>query len=87
MSLTISVDSAGRLVLPIEVRRRLNLVAGSKLKLDVVAQRIELTPQAEAQSPVVMSKGRRLVLAATAQASSAARAVRDERDDRAAGRP
>jgi AbrB family looped-hinge helix DNA binding protein len=84
MSVTISVDGAGRLVLPVDVRRRLNLVAGSKLQLDVVAQRIELTPQADTLLPAALSNGRRLVLASNGKPSDAARALRNERDDRAA---
>ena len=44
MKHALTIDSAGRIVLPSAVRRALNLSAGSRLRLDVVAQRIELTP-------------------------------------------
>ena len=47
MSQAITIDRAGRIVLPAELRRRLNLGPGSRLRLDVVAQHIELTPETE----------------------------------------
>ncbi len=43
-TITITIDRAGRVVLPAELRRRLNLRPGSRLLLEVVAQKIELTP-------------------------------------------
>ena len=46
----ITIDRAVRIVLPISGRRRLNLSPGSRLMLDVVAQRIELTPHQEADA-------------------------------------
>jgi AbrB family looped-hinge helix DNA binding protein len=44
MSITIQMDSSGRLVLPRAVRERLNLTGGVNLQVDVLAGRIELTP-------------------------------------------
>jgi AbrB family looped-hinge helix DNA binding protein len=44
MSQAITIDQAGGIVLPMAVRRRLNLLPGARLILDVVAQRIELGP-------------------------------------------
>lgn len=43
----ISIDQDGRIVLPSAVRRRLNLGPGSCLRVAVVAERIELTPEPE----------------------------------------
>ena len=40
----ITIDQAGRIALPREVRHRLNLGPGTRMLPDVVAQRIELTP-------------------------------------------
>jgi AbrB family looped-hinge helix DNA binding protein len=76
----ITVDSAGRIVLPSAVRRRLNLTTGSRLTLDVVAQRIELTPQADADDGLLIVPGKRTVLRPTGQSFDAAAVVRAERD-------
>jgi AbrB family looped-hinge helix DNA binding protein len=83
MTQAITVDRAGRIVLPIEVRRQLNLVAGSRLTLDVVAQRIELTPQAQPEVELVLTAGRRTMLRATGASFDAAAATRAERDAQA----
>jgi AbrB family looped-hinge helix DNA binding protein len=82
----ITVDSAGRIVLPSAVRRRLNLTTGSRLTLDVVAQRIELTPQPDADAGLQIVAGRRTVLRPTGQAFDAAAVVRAERDTQAGPR-
>jgi AbrB family looped-hinge helix DNA binding protein len=84
MTEAITIDRAGRIVLPIAVRRRLNLVPGSRLTLDVVAQHIELTPQAQPEPELVSTAGRRRVLPPTGAAFDAAAAVRAERDAQAA---
>lgn len=83
MSHPITIDRAGRIVLPIEVRRRLNLAPGSQLMLDVVAQRIELTPQPQADSELLVRAGKRTVLRATGRTFDAAAATRAERDAQA----
>jgi AbrB family looped-hinge helix DNA binding protein len=82
----ITVDRAGRILLPIEVRRHLNLVPGSRLTLDVVAQRIELTPEAQPEAELMLTVGGRAVLRPTGAAFDAAAATRAERDARAAQR-
>ena len=58
----LTIDSAGRIVLPSKVRRRLNLRAGSRLRLGIVAGRIELTPETEADLVFGVSATKRLVL-------------------------
>lgn len=73
------VDRTGRIALPAAVRRRLNLVPGSRLRLQVVAERIELTPEVE-PAPPLLRKGRRLVLPPTGVAFDAAAATREERE-------
>lgn len=77
------IDSAGRVVLPSEARRRLNLRPGSRLRLAVVAERLELTPAPEPELPLVQSPSRRPVLQATGKAFDAAAATRAERDAQA----
>ena len=83
MKQSITIDQAGRIVLPSAVRRQLNLEPGSKLMLDVVAQRIELTPQADDESTLLVIPGQRTVLRPTGKRSDAAAAVRAERDAQA----
>lgn len=83
MNQAITVDSAGRIVLPADVRRRLNLRAGSRLQIEVVAERIELTPEPEAESEFTRSAGARTVLRATGKKSDAAAATRAEREAQA----
>jgi AbrB family looped-hinge helix DNA binding protein len=80
MSQPITMDQAGRIVLPMAIRRRLNLAPGARLILDVVAQRIELTPEPQAEGGLVVSAGRRTVLRSTGKAFDAAAATRAERD-------
>lgn len=82
----IAMDSAGRIVLPTAVRRLLNLGPGSRLMLDVIAQRIELTPQPDESAGLQQRAGKRTVLRATGQASDAAAAVRADRQAQAGGR-
>ena len=76
MSQTITMDQAGRIVLPMAVRRRLNLAPGARLMLDVVAQRIELTPEPQAEAALLVTAGRRTVLRPTGKAFDAAAATR-----------
>jgi AbrB family looped-hinge helix DNA binding protein len=80
MSQAITMDQAGRIVLPMAVRRRLNLAPGARLMLDVVAQRIELTPEPQAEAELVVTPGRRTVLRPTGKPFDAAAATRAERD-------
>jgi AbrB family looped-hinge helix DNA binding protein len=85
MDQALTIDSAGRIVLPSAVRRALNLTAGSRLRLDLVAQRIELTPEPEpdASDGLLRRPGQRTVLRPTGRPSDAAALIRAERDAQA----
>lgn len=83
MKSAVTMDSAGRVVLPSEVRRRLNLQPGSRLRLSVVAERIELAPEAQVDTELAASSNRRKVLPSTGKAYDAAAAIRDERASQA----
>lgn len=83
MNFDLTMDSAGRIVLPSAVRRQLNLSAGSRLRLDIVAQRIELTPESDADAGLLAVDGKRTVLRPTGKPSDAAAAVRAEREAQA----
>lgn len=82
MGASTTIDNVGRIVLPSDIRRRLNLVPGSRLRLEIVAERIELTPEAEA-TPALVRKGKRLLLPASGASFDAAGAVRAEREAQA----
>lgn len=82
MAASIVIDNAGRIVLPSEIRRRLHLVPGSRLRLEIVAERIELTPEAE-PAPELVRKGKRLVLPPSGAPFDAAAATREEREAQA----
>jgi AbrB family looped-hinge helix DNA binding protein len=73
-----TLDSTGRVVVPAEVRRKLGFATGTRFSVDVVGDRIELTPEAQPESAVVRKAGR-LVLAASGQALDATAAIRTER--------
>ena len=79
MKTAITIDSAGRVVLPSEARRRLNLRAGSRLLLSVVAERIELTPEPQQDNVLRVTPTRRKVLPPTGKPFDAAAVTRDER--------
>ena len=83
MTADLTIDSAGRIVLPSAVRRALNLSAGSRLRLDVAAQRIELTPELDTDAELLVVPGRRTVLRPNGKRSDAAALVRAERDAQA----
>lgn len=83
MKSAITIDRAGRVVLPSEARRRLNLRPGSRLLLTVVAERIELTPEPEAQAELALAPSRRRVLPATGKSADAVVATREERSAQA----
>ena len=82
MSATITIDAAGRFVLPKSIRDRLHLRAGTKLRADIVADKIELTPQPDADVRIER-RGKRMVIVGgpAFDARTAIKADRDERDD------
>ena len=82
----LTVDSAGRVVLPREVRQQLGLRAGSRLTFGVAAGRIELTPEAVTDPVFGLSPANRAVLRPTGRALDAVAAIRAERGTQGHGR-
>ena len=83
MKSALTIDSAGRVVLPSEARRMLNLRPGSRLRLTIVAGRIELTPEPVDEAALVLAPSRRRVLEPTGKTFDAAAATRAERNAQA----
>ena len=83
MKTALTIDSAGRVVLPSEARRLLNLRPGSRLRLALVAERIELTPEPENEAALVLAPSRRRVLEPTGKPFDAATATRAQRNAQA----
>lgn len=81
MLISTTIDGAGRVVVPASMRHQLNLAQGARLRLELVAGRIEMTPEAEAQ-PLVRKAGR-LVLKPSGRRSDSAALVRAEREAQA----
>lgn len=72
------IDKAGRVVLPKPMRDRLHLDAGSKLRIEVVDDRLEIR-QAVPEVKII-KQGRRRVIADW-DGFDAAQAVREMRED------
>ena len=60
MSTAVVLDKAGRFVLPKQIRDRLNLSAGSKMRIEVVGDKLELSLQVE--EPKIVKRGKRRVV-------------------------
>lgn len=79
MSTTLILDKTGRVLLPAQVRKQMNLQPGTQLRLDVLGERLELTVQAAPEPALALAPSRRRVLPASGRALDAAAAVREER--------
>jgi AbrB family looped-hinge helix DNA binding protein len=75
----LTLDATGRVLLPSEIRRRLNLRPGTRLKLELLAERIELTVQADAPPALAAAPSKRRVLPPSGEPFDAAAATREER--------
>jgi AbrB family looped-hinge helix DNA binding protein len=87
MTATITIDAAGRLVLPKAMRERLHLSAGTQLRAQIVADKIELTPQPDTDVRIER-RGKRLVIVGGPpfDAVAAIKADREARDETIARR-
>ena len=79
MNATLSLDAAGRLVLPINALRLLGMKPGDQVRADVSPNRIEICPEAPVMAEGVIENGV-LVMARQGIPMDAAAAVRGERD-------
>jgi AbrB family looped-hinge helix DNA binding protein len=82
MSSTISIDNAGRLVLPKAIRDRFKLTGGSKLRIEPIGEHLELTPIVEDHETVLTKKKGLLIVPATGEKCDAVESIAASRDDR-----
>ncbi len=81
MSATVTIDDAGRLMLPLAIREQFNLIGGSQLRIKSTGDHFELTPVAEDESVLVERNGL-LVVSPTGTPCNALEAVELERECR-----
>jgi AbrB family looped-hinge helix DNA binding protein len=82
MNATITMDAAGRFVLPKSIRDQLHLRAGTRLRADVIADRIELTPEPDAGVRIERRGKRRVIVGGGPfNAVQAIKAAREEREE------
>ena len=86
MSTTITVGKAGRIVVPKIMRDRLHLREGSRLRVEVVADKLEFTPEADAVEIVKRGKRRVVVGWKGFDAAKAVTEMREEYMDHLAGK-
>ena len=86
MITTITVGKAGRIVVPKAMRDRLDLREGSRLRVEVVVDRLEFTPEADAVK--IVKRGKRRVVAGWKgfEAGKAVNEMREANMDRLAGK-
>lgn len=82
MTATLTIDKAGRLVLPKAMRDKLHLREGSKLKAEIVGDRIELEQDLPKTKIVRGKDGLPVVMGW--EGFDAAKAVREMREDQMA---
>ena len=81
MKALITMDSTGRIVLPKNIRRSLNLPRTAVFEAEVLGNRLELTP-AESQSSYLRHKGKLLVISKQGMPADAVTALEETRADR-----
>ena len=82
MSSTLTMDKAGRVVLPKPIRDRLHLQTGAKLRIEIVGDKLELSQEVPEVKIARGKSGRRIVTGWVG--FDAAKAVREMREDQVA---
>lgn len=80
MTATITLDSAGRLVLPKAIREKMHLQAGSKLRADLVGEKLEISMDVPEATVELQKDGLPTIVGW--EGFDAAQAVREMRDSR-----
>lgn len=82
MKRSVTIDAAGRLVLPKAIRERLNLRAGARLRVDLEAGGILLRPEADGDKVEVVQEGKRKVLRVAGPPVDVVEAIKQDREAR-----
>jgi AbrB family looped-hinge helix DNA binding protein len=80
MKATLTVDKAGRIVLPKKIRDSMHLTAGTKLEAELVGGRLQITVEDEEDPPFKMVDGIMVILGGGPTPGGLAKAIREERD-------
>ena len=80
MQATLTVDKAGRIILPKRLRDSMHLTADSKLEAELIGGRLQISPEEEEDPPFTMVDGIMVILGGGPTPGGIAKAVRDERD-------
>ncbi len=79
--MTLTIDGAGRIVIPKPVRDKLGLRAGSTLEVVETAEGVTLKP-AERESPFAMVDGQLVITAKLPPGFDIVKAIAEEREER-----
>ena len=83
MSSLVTMDSAGRLVLPRRIREQLHLRGGSRLSLELERDSVRLVPMPDEEARIVKRDGRFVIETSTPGGKGEIRqAILAERDER-----
>ncbi len=80
MKAILTVDKAGRIILPKRLRDSMHLSAGSKLEAELIGGRLQISPEEEVEPPFKVVDGIMVVLGGGPSPRGTAQTVRDERD-------
>ena len=80
MKATLTMDKAGRIILPKRLRDSMHLSAGSKLEAELIGGRLQISPEEEEDPPFKMVGGIMVIQGGGPTPGGIAKAVRDERD-------
>ena len=79
---TITMDKAGRIVLPKPLRERFRLEGGARLAVEIVGDHLTLMPLADEDGPDLVEKSGLLVVKSSGGESDALAALTADREER-----
>jgi AbrB family looped-hinge helix DNA binding protein len=80
MKTTLTIDKAGRIILPKQIRDRMHLTAGSKLEAELIGSHLRISPEEEEDPPFEVVDGITVIKGGGPIPGGVAAAIRRERD-------